>query len=50
MVLVTTSAFDAVKKEAEEVEQIRAIKEDKVLIKPFRFSQLLSLIMTMIMN
>ena len=49
MVLVTTSAF-AVKKEAEEVEQIRAIKEDKVLIKPFRFSQLLSLIKTMIMN
>ncbi|MGC2669638.1 MAG: hypothetical protein WA220_10685 [Candidatus Nitrosopolaris sp.] len=49
MVLVTTSAFDAVKKEAE-VEQIRAIKEDKVLIKPFRFSQLLSLIITRIMN
>gem|GEM_PF-1011233 len=50
MILVTTSPFDAVKKEAEEVEQIRAIKEDKVLIKPFRFSQLLSLIITMIMN
>lgn len=50
MILATTSPFDAVKKEAEEVEQIRAIKEDKVLIKPFRFSQLLSLIKTMIMN
>jgi hypothetical protein len=34
--ILTTTPFDAVKKRAGVVEQIRAIKEIKILIKPFR--------------
>lgn len=50
VIISTTSSVETVKNKAKDLGPINAIKEDKILIKPFRFSQLLSLLKTMIVN
>jgi len=50
IVTTTTSQLEDFKNKANDLGPINAIKEDKILIKPFRFSQLLSLIRTMTIN
>jgi hypothetical protein len=50
MILTTTSPSDTIKNKIKDSDPINAIKEDKILIKPFRFSQLLALIKAMTTN
>ena len=50
MILTTTSPVDDVKNEVKEATPTGAVEEDMILIKPFRFNQLLSIIKTMMVN
>jgi CheY-like chemotaxis protein len=50
MIITTTSSLEDLKNKVKDLLPITAVSEDKILFKPFRFSQLLSLINTIMIN